>query len=218
MLTSLFRSRAPGWIRRSGRRARRRAATLRATRLGSWETLGLGLGGEEMLERRSMMAADLVLSFDDNIAAAVNKDFYSPGSQVVYRLAVENKGDATATNATVTTTLSNKIDPAKVSWFASYSGGAAGLAVGASDVNTPVTLPAGGKVVFTITGDVKADATGDLVSKADVAVVPGSTNSKTDTNTFVPRSILLADSLDSPERAAASGSVRSRSRIPRPAR
>lgn len=193
MLTSLFRSRAPGWIRRSGRRARRRAATLRATRLGSWETLGLGLGGEEMLERRSMMAADLVLSFDDNIAAAVNKDFYSPGSQVVYRLTVENKGDATATNAAVTTALSNKIDPAKVSWFASYSGGATGMAVGASDVNTPVTLPAGGKVVFTITGSVKADATGDLVSKADVAVVPGASNSKTDTDKFVPRSILVSD-------------------------
>jgi len=193
MLTSLFRSRAPGWIRRSGRRARRRAATLRATRLGSWETLGLGLGGEEMLERRSMMAADLVLSFDDNIAAAVNKDFYSPGSQVVYRLTVENKGDATATNAAVTTVLSNKIDPAKVSWFASYSGGATGMAVGASDVNTPVTLPAGGKVVFTITGSVKADATGDLVSKADVAVVPGASNSKTDTDKFVPRSILVSD-------------------------
>lgn len=193
MWTSLFPSRAAAWIRQSGRRARRRAATLRATRLGSWETLGLGLGGEEMLERRSMMAADLSVSFDDNVVAEIDKTFYAPGSQVVYKLVVENTTAAAVNGAKVTTTLSNKIDLTRVSWSAAYSGGAGGLAVGASDVNTAVNLPVGGKVVFTITGSVKADATGDLVSKADVAKVPGASNAKTDTNTFVPRSIVLAD-------------------------
>ena len=197
MRSSFFPSRAAAWLRPAGREARRRtlrrAATLRATRLAGWETLGFGLGGQEGLEQRSMLAANLVLSFDDNIAAQVDKTFYSPGSQAVYTLAVENRGDATATGAQVTTTLSSKLDAAKISWFATYSGGATGSTVGASNVNTPVTLPAGGKVVFHIAGTVKADATGDLVSTANVAETPGASNSRTDVDRFVPRSVVVAD-------------------------
>jgi len=199
MRSSFFPSRAAAWLRPAGREARRRtlrrAATLRATRLAGWETLGFGLGGQEGLEQRSMLAADLVLSFDDNIAAQVDKTFYSAGSQVVYKLTVENKGDAAATNAVVTTTLSSKIDATRVAWFASYAGGGTGNPGGGGDVNTPVTLPAGGKVVFQITGTVKADATGDLVSTANVAVTPGASNSKTDVDRFVPRSIVVSDGL-----------------------
>lgn len=203
MRSSLFPLRAPFWPRPaartasrapSSRRERRRAATLRATRLDGWETLGLGLSGQEALEQRSMLAADLVLSFDDNIAAEVDKTFYSAGSQVVYKLTVENKGDATATGAVVSTTLSSKIDTGRVAWFASYSGGGSGNpGGGGGDVNTPVTLPAGGKVVFQISGTVKADATGDLVSTANVAVVAGASNSRSDVDRFVPRSIVVAD-------------------------
>jgi uncharacterized repeat protein (TIGR01451 family) len=192
MRTSFFPSRASLWNRPAARRERRRAATLRATRLAGWETLGLGLG-QEALEQRSMLAADLLLSFDDNIAAQVDKTFYSAGSQVVYKLTVENKGDATATAAQVTTTLSTKIDAAKISWFATYTGGGTGSAAGASNVNTAVTLPAGSKAVFQIAGTVKADATGDLVSTANVAVTPGASNSRTDVDRFVPRSMVVAD-------------------------
>jgi hypothetical protein len=77
-----------------GRPANRRG-TLRSRRhgLGAWERLGLGLGDLEQLEQRSLMAADLVLSFNDNIAANVDRTFYSPASQVVYTLTVENKGE-----------------------------------------------------------------------------------------------------------------------------
>jgi uncharacterized repeat protein (TIGR01451 family) len=192
MRTSFFPSRASLWNRPAARRERRRAATLRATRLAGWETLGLGLG-QEALEQRSMLAANLVLSFDDNIAAQVDKTFYSAGSQVVYKLTVENKGDATATAAQVTTTLSTKIDAAKISWFATYTGGGTGSAAGASNVNTAVTLPAGGKAVFQIAGTVKADVTGDLVSTANVAVTPGASNSRTDVDRFVRRSMVVAD-------------------------
>ena len=193
MPTSLFPSRVASWLRPALRRTRRRAATLRAMRLEGWETLGIGIGGQEALEQRSMLAANLVMSFDDNVAAQVDKTFYTAGSSVVYTLSVENKGDAAATDAQVTTTLSNKIDAAKISWFATYSGGGTGSTVGASNLNTPVTLPAGGKVVFRISGTVKADATGNLVSTADIAVTPGASNPKTDTDTFVPRSIVVAD-------------------------
>jgi uncharacterized repeat protein (TIGR01451 family) len=65
--------------------------------------------GLEQLEQRSLMAADLVVTLNDNTAASVDRTFYSPGSQVVYTLTVENKGDATATDALIKTSLASAI-------------------------------------------------------------------------------------------------------------
>jgi uncharacterized repeat protein (TIGR01451 family) len=157
--------------------------------------LGLGFADLEQLEQRSMMAADLVVAFNDNIAANVDKTFYSPASQVVYTLTLENKGDATATDAVLTTSLANAIT--QKTWTAAFTGGATGTSVGAGDLNTKVTLPANGKAVFTIIANVGAAATGDLVSSASVAPASGETNtannSATDTDRFVPNSIAVAD-------------------------
>jgi len=156
--------------------------------------LGLGLGDLEQLEQRSLMAADLVLAFNDNIAANVERIFYSPTSQVVYTLTLENKGDATATDAALTTSLASAIT--QKTWSAAFTGGATGTAVGAGDLNTKVTLPANGKAVFTIIANVGSAATGDLVSSATVTA-SGDTNtannSATDTDRFVPTSIAVAD-------------------------
>jgi uncharacterized repeat protein (TIGR01451 family) len=163
--------------------------------LGAWEQLGLGFGDLEQLEQRSLMAADLVLALNNNIAANVDSTFYSPASQVVYTLTLENKGDATATDAALTTSLASGIT--QKTWTAAFTGGATGAAVGAGDLNTKVTLPANGKAVFTIIANVGASATGDLVSSATVAAASGETNtannSATDTDRFVPKSIAVAD-------------------------
>ncbi len=141
------------------------------------------------------MAADLVVAFNDNIAANVDKAFYTPASQVVYTLTLENKGDATATDAALTTSLASAIT--QKTWTATFTGGATGAAVGAGDLNSKVTLPANGKAVFTIIADVGAAATGDLVSSASVAAANGETNvadnSATDTDRFVPKSLAVAD-------------------------
>jgi len=140
------------------------------------------------------MAADLVVAFNDNIAANVDKAFYTPASQVVYTLTLENKGDATATDAALTTSLASAIR--QKTWTATFKGGATGAAVGAGDLNTKVTLPANGKAVFTIIADVGAAATGDLVSSASVAAANGETNvadnSATDTDRCVPKSLAVA--------------------------
>jgi uncharacterized repeat protein (TIGR01451 family) len=153
------------------------------------------LGDLEQLEQRSLMAADLVLSFNDNIAANVDRTFYSPASQVVYTLTLENKGDATATDAEVTTSMASAITQS--TWKVAYTGGATGAAVGAGNLNTKITLPANGKAVFTIVANVGASATGDLVSSATVAAASGETNTAnntaSDTDRFVPRSIAVAD-------------------------
>ena len=194
-MLSLFPSRSSATgVHRS---VRKRRGTLRARRhgLGNWEQLGLGFGDLEQLEQRSLMAADLVLSFNDNIVANVDRTFYSPASQVVYTLTVENKGDATAIDAELTTSLASAITQS--TWKVAYTGGATGAAVGAGNLNTKITLPANGKAVFTIVANVGASATGDLVSSATVAAASGETNTAnntaTDTDRFVPRSIAVAD-------------------------
>jgi uncharacterized repeat protein (TIGR01451 family) len=198
-MPSLFPSRSSA---ASGKRSRAYRGTLRSRRrgLGSWERLGLGMEGLgavglEHLEQRALMAADLFVALNDNIVANVDRTFYSPASQVVYTLTVENKGDATATDAVLTTSLATAIT--QKTWTAAFSGGATGTTVGAGDLNTKVTLPANGKAVFTIIANVGASATGDLVSSATVAAASGETNtadnSATDTDRFVPKSIAVAD-------------------------
>jgi len=199
-MLSLFPSRS--FAAGTKRSVRTRRGTLRSMRrgLGAWERLtlgmeGLGMGNLEQLEQRSLMAADLVVTLNDNIAANVDYTFYSPASQVIYTLTVENKGDATATSALLTTSLASGIT--KSTWTAAYSGNASGAAVGSGNLNTSVTLPANGKAVFTIVASVGAAATGDLVSSATVAAAAGETNtgdnSATDTDRFVRRSITVAD-------------------------
>ena len=194
-MLSLFPSRSSATgLNRS---VRKRRGTLRARRhgLGNWEQLGLGFGDLEQLEQRSLMAADLVLSFNDNIVANVERSFYSPGTQVVYTLTVENKGDAAATDARLTTSLARGIT--QKTWTAAYNGGATGTSAGTGDLDTTITLAANGKAVFTIVTTVGAAATGDLVSSASVTAASGETNtannSATDTNRFVPKSIAVAD-------------------------
>jgi len=186
---------------RGGRRiGRRRDSLRRSGRLG-WETLGYGLGGHEALEQRTLMAADLSLSFADNLTPGIERTFYSPGMQVVYTLTVTNNGPDTATKAVVKTTLAAPITNA--TWTAAYSTGGSGLFGGAGNLgthldqksstnfDTEVTLQSKATATFTIVGTIAATATGDLTSMASVQLGSDPAISKKDTDTFVPRSIAV---------------------------
>jgi uncharacterized repeat protein (TIGR01451 family) len=159
--------------------------------------------GLEQLEQRSLMAADLVVTLNDNTAANVDRTFYSPGSQVVYTLTVENKGDATATDALIKTSLASAITGA--TWTAAYTGGGTGLSGGAGNLgehakiegapnskafSTTVTLPSGATATFKIVGTIPGDATGKLTSTASVTL-DSETKTATDEDTFVPKSIAV---------------------------
>jgi len=195
---ALFPQRTP---RGSRRRLRRRASLRRAERLG-WETLGYGLGGHEALEQRALMAADLSLSFDDNLVAGIERTFYSPGTQVIYTLKVTNNSATdTATDAVVKTTLAAGITGA--TWTAAYTGDGTGLFGGAgnlgthtdqkktTDFSTTVTLPAKATATFTIVGTIAAGTTGALSSTASVKLGEDPEITKTDVDAFVPRSIAV---------------------------
>jgi len=199
-MLSLFPSRASA---NAGKRSvRTRRGTLRSMRrgVGEWERLGLGLGDVEQLEQRSLMAADLLLSFNDNLAAGIERVCYVPGNQVSYTLTLTNNGTTAATDVLVKTTLASPITG--TTWSALYTGGGTGPNAGAGDLgthtdqkakadfSTTVTLPAGGKAKFTIVGTVSPDATGKLTSTA--AVTLGSdTKTAIDEDIFVPKSMAV---------------------------
>ncbi|MFM8891135.1 MAG: hypothetical protein ACKOTB_05835, partial [Planctomycetia bacterium] len=191
--TALFSRWSLGRADRPAARPPRRSSRARLGRVGHWEQLGLGMGGVEQLETRTLMAADIDVSLQDTIGTQIERTFYSPASQVIYTLTVENKGDATATNAALKTTLASGIT-AKT-WTAAYTGSGTGAQSGTGEIDTQVTLPANAKAVFTIVCSVGAAATGNLVSSATVTGVAGETvtanNSDSDTDTFVPRSIAV---------------------------
>jgi peptidylprolyl isomerase len=158
--------------------------------LGRWETLGFGLGdallATESLEARAMMAADLTIDIDDGYL------WYAPGSEVTYRVGVVNTGDATATNALVSTSLATKFS--SITWTAAYSSsGASGATSGSGNLaNAKITLEAGKRVDFEIVGTVAADASGDLVSGATVTL-GSETETDTDTDRRAPKSIVVTD-------------------------
>jgi peptidylprolyl isomerase len=158
--------------------------------LTAWEALGHQVTGLEQLEERALMAADLAITISD---AHV---WYMPGTQTTYTVEVRNLGDATATNATVTTALGSQITQA--TWTAAYSSGSSGPVIGAGNLNTPITLPANGKATFTVVGTIGPTASGNLVSTANVALA-GETvttnNSASDTDTFAPKYIVVTDAI-----------------------
>lgn len=174
---------------RSRRQVRRSARSRRAA--GSWESLGLGLGAPERLEGRALMAADLLVSLDDNLVEGVERSFAVPGQQIVYSLVIENTTITTASGVAVNVTLPDGITGS--SWFATYAGGGAtGTSSGAGDVAATITLPAFATARFTILARVGHDAQGDLTTTAKV--VNGSqTLTASDTDLVVPPSLVASD-------------------------
>jgi peptidylprolyl isomerase len=169
------------------KRARRRGLP-KGRGLHAWESLGHGVTGLEQLESRALMAADLGIAITD---AHV---WYMPGTQTTYTVEVTNLGDATATNATVTTALGSQITQA--TWTAAYSNGSSGPVIGAGNLNTPITLAAGGKATFTVVGTIGPSASGDLVSTANVTLAGESNtanNSASDSDQFAPKLIAVTD-------------------------
>ena len=158
--------------------------------LTAWESLGHGVTGLEQLASRALMAADLGIAISD---AHV---WYMPGTQTTYTVEVTNLGDVIATNATVTTALGSQITQA--TWTAAYSNGSSGPVIGAGNLNTPITLAAGGKATFTVVGTIGPSASGDLISTANVALAGESNtanNSASDTDQFAPKLIVVTDAI-----------------------
>ncbi|GAA3220612.1 hypothetical protein GCM10010468_45290 [Actinocorallia longicatena] len=108
--------------------------------------------------------SDLVVKpqVDLKIAKGFSPKNYQPGKPLNYTVIVSNAGPSTATGVQVV----DDVPLENVTWTCAGSGGATCTASGSGDLNDSATIPAGGKVTYTITG-VPADGTvGDLPNTA----------------------------------------------------
>ncbi len=131
---------------------------------------------------------------------------YTPGTTTTYTLLIDNAGPSDVTGATVSDVI-----PAGTTW--SYtSTGTAGTGghtlTGSGNINDLVTIPAGGKITYTVTLTIPATYTGNLSNTATVTAPGGTTdpnlanNSSTDTdvqNSTADLAITKTVSLPHPE-------------------
>ena len=142
--------------------------------------------------------ADLAVTKDDSSAT------YLPGGSVTYTIVVTNNGPSDADNSTITDDLPEP-PLSNITWTCGTETGGAVCpnASGLGDISeTIATFPAGGSLTYTVTADIDADATGNLVNTVSVAPPAGVTDptpgndSATDTDTAAPEADLAVTKTD----------------------
>ena len=133
-------------------------------------------------------SANLSITKSDGVAT------YTPGSTTTYTVVVSNSGPSNVTGATVTDNF-----PAALTshnWTCAAAGGAACAASGSGDISDTIDIPVWGTATYTVTANISAGATGDLVNTAIVDPSAGmndtdlSNNTATDTDTAAPEANL----------------------------
>lgn len=127
-------------------------------------------------------------SADLSIANTNVTNIYRANDATTYEITVSNLSGSNVTGATVTDTFSNLLT--NINWTCVPTGAGASCTTGpvTGDINDTVNLPVGTFITYTVTADVIAAPSGDLVNTATVAVPPGyvdpdgSNNSATDTD------------------------------------
>jgi LPXTG-site transpeptidase (sortase) family protein len=139
-----------------------------------------------------------VLGADLSIVKDNGQTSYLAGSTVIYTVTVTNVNGASVTGATVADARPANI--ATWSWACtSETGGASGCTPAASssaDFSDQVNLPPGGSIVYTVTANVVASPTGNLVNTATVAVPPGYVDTNSGNNTSTDTDTLATTGVD----------------------
>ncbi|MEP7042102.1 MAG: hypothetical protein ABI843_03510 [Dokdonella sp.] len=142
---------------------------------------------------------------DLGITKAVSPSSYVPGtaSTVTYTVVVTNYGASDVSGASVADTA-----PAGVT-FGAWScaittpgsgtvASACGAATGNGDVATTVTLAAGGAATYTITAQIAASASGNLINTASEALPPGVNQDPAQNNPDIARATLTVSGVVNP--------------------
>jgi uncharacterized repeat protein (TIGR01451 family) len=141
---------------------------------------GYEIGADEFV----VQVANLAISKTDG------KTTVQQGASNSYTIVVSNPSAAPVANALVTDNLPANFTGA--TWTCSGSAGSICPASGSGNISAPVTIGAGGSVVFAVIGTVSPTATGTLTNTATVAAPAGTTdpslgnNTSTDTTTITP--------------------------------
>jgi uncharacterized repeat protein (TIGR01451 family) len=107
------------------------------------------------------LSADLSVTVSDNgLITAL------PGDTVTYTVTVTNSGPDNIDNANLKNPLPGQLE--SVTWTSVAAGGAVAPINGKGDIDLKLSMPANSSVTFTVTGKVRSDATGALVSTAKV--------------------------------------------------
>ena len=110
---------------------------------------------------------DLSVTLDDGRASAV------PGLELSYQLVARNAGPRTADGVQLSSTLAPGLSCA---WQCAPSGGAScGAASGSGDLAQTVRLPATARLTYTVDCQIPSQASASLVSSAQIAAGPTST-------------------------------------------
>jgi|GEM_PF-2259860 len=137
------------------------------------------------------VTSPITFEADLSVAKTNNANVYIAGMSTTYTIVVTNNGSFGVMNAHVSDPLPTGIPAGNVSYTAVASSGSitnvSGTQTGA--INDYVSLPSGGTVTYTVTVDIPASFTGDLVNT--VTVTPSadsedpdlSNNTATDTDT-----------------------------------
>ncbi|MGH9939981.1 MAG: SdrD B-like domain-containing protein [Blastocatellia bacterium] len=126
--------------------------------------------------------ADLAVEKTDN------QTIYTPDSLIIYSITVTNNGPTAVENARVVDrtpiALTNESWTCRIIAQGGGSGtSACGAPSGLGDINTTVSLRAGGVAAYTLRARVSANATGSLINTATVTPPPGVTDPNPGNNT-----------------------------------
>lgn len=141
---------------------------------------------------------------DTSITKDDGQNFYLQGDVLTYTVVVSNDGPSDVTGAQVSDPRPSQV--ASWAWACTGATGGAsgcdGVADASSDFVDTVDLPANSSITYTVTANVDAAATGDLVNTATVTVPAGYTEidttntSSTDTDTIAALTIIKDDGVE----------------------
>ncbi|MFC5666542.1 glycine-rich protein [Kitasatospora misakiensis] len=111
-----------------------------------------------------------------SVTKTPDKNPYVPGQPLTYTIVVKNDGPSDAAGTSVRDTLPAAVQ--NFTWSCTASGGSSCGATpsGTGNIDTTVTILAGGQVTYRLTGTVPADATGSLDNRATVTPPGGTTD------------------------------------------
>ncbi|NSL89936.1 DUF11 domain-containing protein [Chitinophaga sp. Mgbs1] len=167
-------------------------------------------GDNDPVPDTAIIVTPVTKSVEVQVTKTDDTDTYTPGTTTLYRVTIVNKGPSDLVGGTFKDPLPPGITVA--SWTAVSPDGSQPAISGNGPIDQQVNIPAGSRIIYSITINIPSDYKGNLVNTATVTVPSGYTNinpagnTATDTDTPDPRYDLSVVKTG-PARATAGGAI-----------